>query len=148
MFEEESIFLSMVNSAFIFVSCWGNSTKPEIQQRQITTLTAFTMAKLNAVMSSEGWKSISHKTTSGKTPSKLAILFHVKPSDFRFVTWFMSFSSLIFHNCSLKFSKQKLSYFEPFQSLPKEIKTLKFIIEANMSKKPWAKLPFRKWSGH
>ena len=32
-----------------------------------------------------------HKTTSGKTPSKLAILSHAKPSDFRFVTWFMSF---------------------------------------------------------
>ena len=36
-------------------------------------------------------KSMSHKTTSGKTPSKFAILFRVKPSDFRFVTWFMSF---------------------------------------------------------
>ena len=36
-------------------------------------------------------KSMSHKTTSGKTPSKFAILFHVKPSKFRFVTWFMSF---------------------------------------------------------
>ena len=36
-------------------------------------------------------KSMSHKPTSGKTPSKLAILFHVKPSDFRFVTWFMLF---------------------------------------------------------
>ena len=31
-------------------------------------------------------KSMSHKTTSGKTPSKFAILFHVKPSDFGFVT--------------------------------------------------------------
>ena len=37
------------------------------------------------------WNSITHKTTSGKTPSKFAILFHVKPSDFRFVTWAMSF---------------------------------------------------------
>ena len=25
-----------------------------------------------------------------ETPSKFAIFFHVKPSDFRFVTWFMS----------------------------------------------------------
>ena len=33
-------------------------------------------------------KSMSHETTSGKTPSKFAILFHVKSSDFRF-TWFM-----------------------------------------------------------
>ena len=31
------------------------------------------------------------------------------------------FSSLIFHDCSLKFSKQKVSYFEPFQSRPKQI---------------------------
>ena len=36
-------------------------------------------------------KSMSHKTTSGKTPSKLAILSRVKPRDFRFVTCFMSF---------------------------------------------------------
>ena len=36
-------------------------------------------------------KSMSHKTTSGKTPSKFAILSRVKRSDFRFVTWFMSF---------------------------------------------------------
>ena len=36
-------------------------------------------------------KSMSHKTTSGETPSKFDILSSVKPSDFRFVTWFMSF---------------------------------------------------------
>ena len=36
-------------------------------------------------------KSMSHKTTSGKTPSNFAILSPVKPSDFRFGTWFMSF---------------------------------------------------------
>ena len=36
-------------------------------------------------------KFMMHKTTSGKNPSKFGILFHVKPSDFRFVTWFMSF---------------------------------------------------------
>ena len=36
-------------------------------------------------------KSKSHKTTSGKTPSKFAILSRVKPSDFRFVTCFMSY---------------------------------------------------------
>ena len=66
-------------------------------------------------------KSMPHKTTSGKTLSKFAILFHVKPSDFRFVTWFKSFLSFGLHNCSLKFSKQKLSYFKPFQSCPKGI---------------------------
>ena len=31
------------------------------------------------------------------------------------------FSSLIFHDCSLKFSKQKVSYSEPFQSRPRGI---------------------------
>ena len=36
-------------------------------------------------------KSMLHKTTSGKTPSNFAILFHLKPSDVRFVTCFMSF---------------------------------------------------------
>ena len=36
-------------------------------------------------------KSMSHKTTSGKTPCKFAILSSAKPSDFRFVAWFMSF---------------------------------------------------------
>ena len=35
-------------------------------------------------------KSMSHKTTSGKTPSKFAFLSHVKAIDFRFVSWFMS----------------------------------------------------------
>ena len=35
-------------------------------------------------------KSMSHKTTSGKTPSKFAILSCVKPSDFRFATWLRS----------------------------------------------------------
>ena len=32
--------------------------------------------------SKKPWKAMSHKTTSGKTPSKFAILFYVKPSDF------------------------------------------------------------------
>ena len=32
-------------------------------------------------------KYMSHKTTSGKSTSKCAILSPVKPSDFRFVTW-------------------------------------------------------------
>ena len=32
---------------------------------------------------------MSHKTTSVKIPSKFAFFFHVKLSDFRFVTWFM-----------------------------------------------------------
>ena len=36
-------------------------------------------------------KSMSHKKTSGKTPSKFVIIFRVKLSDFRFVTCFMSF---------------------------------------------------------
>ena len=36
-------------------------------------------------------KSMSHKATSGKTPSNFAILSLVKPSDFIFVTCFMLF---------------------------------------------------------
>ena len=58
-----------------------------------------------------------------ETTCKFAIFFHVKPSDFRFVTWSCQFSSLVFPDDRLKFSeqKQKLSYFEPFQSHPKEI---------------------------
>ena len=36
-------------------------------------------------------KSMLLKITSEKTPSKFAILSRVKPSDFRFVAWFMSF---------------------------------------------------------
>ena len=64
--------------------------------------------------------SMSLKTTLGKTPSRFAILFHVKCNDSRFLTSF-HFSSLIFRERSLKFSKQKVSYFEPFQSRPKEI---------------------------
>ena len=47
-----------------------------------------------------------HKTTSGKIPSKFAILFSVKPSDCRFVTWFMPF---------IKFGLPRLQ-FEVFQT--------------------------------
>ena len=47
-----------------------------------------------------------HKTASGKNPSKFAILFHVKPSDFRFAPWFISF---------LMFGLPRL-YFEVFQT--------------------------------
>ena len=36
-------------------------------------------------------KSMSHKITSGKTPSNFAILSRVKPSHFRFVICFISF---------------------------------------------------------
>ena len=49
---------------------------------------------------------ILHITILGKTPSKCATLFHVKPSDFRFVTWFESF---------LKFDLPRLQ-FEVFQT--------------------------------
>ena len=54
-------------------------------------------------------KFMSYKTISKKTPNKFAILSRVKPSDFRFVTWF------------LIFPKQKVSCFEPFLSRPKGI---------------------------
>ena len=98
-------------------------------------------------------KSMSHKATSGKTPNKFSILSSVKASDFRFVKFSSSqvwshFSSLIFHDCSLRFSKQKVSYFKPFQSCPKGILRLwTRAFEANVPKKPCAKLCFRKRSG-
>ena len=41
-------------------------------------------------------KSLSHKKTSGKTPSKFAILSHIKPSNFRFVTWLGSSRQEVF----------------------------------------------------
>ena len=46
------------------------------------------------VASKKPLKSMSHKTTSGKTPSNFAILSRVKPSDSKFVTCFMSFLKL------------------------------------------------------
>ena len=64
-------------------------------------------------------KSMSHKTTSGKTPSSFAILSYVFPVISNLLLVSCHFSSLIFHDCSLKFFKQEVSYFEPFQSRPK-----------------------------
>ena len=66
-------------------------------------------------------KAMSHKATSIKTPSNFAILSHVKPSDFIFVTCFMSYLKFDLLRLYLKFSKQKVSYFKPFQSHPKGI---------------------------
>ena len=66
-------------------------------------------------------KSMSHKRTSGKTSSKFAIFSCVNPVIADFLLGSCHFSNLIFRNCSLKFSKQKVSYFEPFQSRPKGI---------------------------
>ena len=50
-------------------------------------------------------KSMSYKTTSGKTPSKFAILSRVKPCAFRFVTWLRSSRQEVFckKRCSEKF---------------------------------------------
>ena len=61
-------------------------------------------------------KSMSHKTTSGKTPSNFAIFSRVNPVISDLLLASCHFSSLIFYDCSLKFSKQ-----EPFQSCPKGI---------------------------
>ena len=60
-------------------------------------------------------KSMLHKTTSGKTRSKFAILFRENPVLLDLLFGSCHFSILIFHDCSLKFSKQKMSCFEPFQ---------------------------------
>ena len=55
--------------------------------------TKWTIAKIweSKATSKKPRKSMSHKTTSGKTPSKFAILSCVKPTDCRFVAWFMLF---------------------------------------------------------
>ena len=61
------------------------------------------------------------------------------------------FSSLIFHNCSLKFSKQKVSYSEPFLFHLKGIyiNTLKLCFWGKYVKETMcAKLSFKKWSEH
>ena len=59
----------------------------------IWSITKRTIEKIwgSKATSKKPLKSMSHKTTSGKTPSNFAILSRVKPSDFRFVTCFMSF---------------------------------------------------------
>ena len=84
-----------------------------------------------------------HKTTSGKTSSYFAILFRVKSSDFRFVNCFMSFLKFDLPQLQFEVSKPKVSYFEPFQSLPKGTRAF----EVNVSKKTCAKLCFKKRSG-
>ena len=61
-----------------------------------------------------------HKTTSGKTPSKFAIPVE-NPVISELLLGSCHFSSLIFHDCILKFSKQNVSYYEPFQSRLKGI---------------------------
>ena len=73
------------------------------------------------VTSKKPLKSMSHKATSGKTPSSFAILSRVFPVISNLLLVSCHFSSLIFHDYSLKFSKQKVSYSEPFQSRPKGI---------------------------
>ena len=67
----------------------------------VTNYTSFATQSTTKWMIEEIWrskatskkplKSMSHKMASGKTPSNFAILFRVKPSDFRFVTFFISF---------------------------------------------------------
>ena len=65
--------------------------------------TKWTIAKIweSKATSKKPRKPMSHKTTSGKTPSKFAILSRVKPCDFRFVTWFMSFLNISQLSCHL-----------------------------------------------
>ena len=69
------------------------------------------------VTSKKPLKSMSHK----EKLTVILILSRRKPSDLRFVIVSCHFSGLIFRDCSFKFSKQKVSYFEPFQSRPKGI---------------------------
>ena len=58
-----------------------------------------------------------------ETPGKLAIFSMQNPVILDLLLGSCQLSSLVFHGCVLKFSeqKQKLSYFEPFQSHPKGI---------------------------
>ena len=58
-----------------------------------------------------------------ETLSKFAIVSMENPVISDLLLGSGQFSSLVFHDCCLKFSKQKqnLSYFEPFQSHPKGI---------------------------
>ena len=55
--------------------------------------------------------------------SKFFLFFHVKSSDFRFVTWFMSILKFGFPRLSFEVfrTKQKVSCFEQFQSHSNEI---------------------------
>ena len=59
----------------------------------VRSTTKWTIEKIlgSKATSKKPRKPMSHKTTSGKSPSKFSIFFCVKPSDFRFVTWSMSF---------------------------------------------------------
>ena len=62
-------------------------------------------------------KSMSHKTTSGKTPSKFAILSRVKPSDFRFVTWLRSSRPEVFYENGALRNFTKFTVKHLYQSL-------------------------------
>ena len=96
----------------IAVGCWGRGRRDESREfRRVgagelssaadTNNTSFatlptTKQTIEEIRGSKATskkprKSMLHKTISGKSPSKFAIFFHVKPSDFRFITWFMSF---------------------------------------------------------
>ena len=66
--------------------------------------------------------SMSHKTTSGKTSSKFAIFFHVKPSDFRFVTWFMSILRFGLPRLQFQIFRTKTVILSHFSLLQKEYK--------------------------
>ena len=58
---------------------------------QSTTKQTIEKIRGSKAISKKPLTSMPHKTRSGKTPSKFAILSSVKSSDFRFVTWIMSF---------------------------------------------------------
>ena len=148
----ELLRVDAVNSELLRVGAGESSASAtDTNNTSFTTrsTTKWTIEKVwgSKATSKKPRKSMSHKATSEKTPSKFSILS-------RFVKFSSSqvwshFSSLIFHDCSLRFSKQKVSYFEPFQSCPKGILRLwTRAFEANVPKKPCAKIYFRKRSGH
>ena len=94
-------------------------------------------------------KSMSHKATSEKTPNKFAILSHVKPSDFKFVTWFMLFVKFDLPQLQSEVSQTKGDLFWAFPvSSKRNIKTLNSCFLGKICMKPCAKLCFRKRSQH
>ena len=67
------------------------------------------------VTSMQPRKSMPHETTSGKTLINLLFLCMYSPVISDLLLGSCHFSSLVFDDYSLKFSKKKASYFEPFQ---------------------------------
>ena len=91
---ESSELLLSVGAGESSASATGTNNT-SFARRSTTKRTIEEIWRLKAT-SKKPLKSMSHKTTSGKTPSKFAILSCVKPSDFRFATWLRSSHQAVF----------------------------------------------------